>query len=302
MNENILKELRSALLERVSLSNLPETVWEREGVINTWGTNAIEGNTLSLAEVETVLIEQKGVKDQTLHDILEVKKHNEVFRDLLSLIPKRIDLVMVQELHEGLFEGIKPDAGQWRKSNVRIRGARHAPPRWEKVIPLMTEWEKEYDGREVGGEGTFELAAWMHYRFESIHPFADGNGRVGRLLLNLHFLKRNWPPVNVSPLNREEYLRALEIGNNGDLPALRDFLRILMGQSLLDLLDQVGTTKQDELRTMAEFAKKGTHSARYLSIRAKQNFIPAVKRMGEWMTSRRALDLYEMLVGRERSQ
>lgn len=301
MNENILKELRSALLERVSISNLPEAVWERESVINTWGTSAIEGNTLSLAEVETVLIERKGVKDQTLHDILEVQKHNEVFRNLPSLIPKRIDLVLVQELHKGLFEGIKPDAGQWRRSNVRIRGARRAPPRWEKVIPLMTDLEKEYGGREAGGDGTFELAAWMHSRFESIHPFADGNGRVGRLLLNLHFLKRNWPPLNVSPLNRDGYLRAIEIGNKGDPSVLGDFLRILMGQSLLDLLDQVGTTKEDELKTTTELARKGPHSAKYLALRANQNTLPAIKRAGEWMTSRRALDLYEMLVGRGRS-
>jgi len=258
----------------------------------------MEGNTLTFEEVQKVLIDGLSVKNRPLRDITETVNHSEVFHSLASMAKKRMDLVTVLELHERVFKGVKPDAGQWRKSNVWIRGANFTPPRWEKVIPLMTEWLKEYASKEKERGNVFESAAWMHHRFETIHPFTDGNGRVGRLLLNLHFLKHEWPPVNVSPLNKIEYYAALNRGNDGDVSVLSEFLRIAMGQSLIDLLDQVGTMKEDGLITIAELGKKGSYSAKYLGLRAKQGSLPAIKRSGEWMTSNRALALYEKHVGR----
>jgi len=298
VNENILNELKRALLARVPLDGLPEPVLERQAIINTWGTNSIEGNTLTLEEVQKVLTEGVGIKNRPIRDILETVNHNEVFLSLADLVPKRVDLGMVQELHERVFKGVKSDAGHWRESNVWIIGASFTPPRWEKVIPLMTEWGKEHAAKEKKRGNVFESAAWMHHSFESIHPFTDGNGRVGRLLLNLHFLKHDWPPVNVAPTNRVEYLIALDKGNDGDMSALSRFLRVAMSQSLIDLLDQVGMMKEDGLRTIAELGKKGPYSAKYLGLRAKQGSLPAIKRAGEWMTSRRTLDLYLKYVGR----
>ena len=298
MNENILKELRHSLLERVSIDSLPIPVLERQSIANTWGTNSIEGNTLSFAEVEKVIRSGQGVRNRPLGDIIETRNHYMAFMSLVSLIPKRIDLVMVQELHEKVFKGVMQDAGQWRRSNVWIRSASFTPTRWEKVIPQLTEWQREYAKRETAGGDPFESAAWMHQRFESIHPFTDGNGRVGRLLLNLHFLKHNWPPVSITPHNRIDYLDALEKGNEGDLASLTEFLRVVMSQSLIDLLDQVGSTKDDELLTTTELGKKPPYSAKYLALRAKQGSLPAMKRARDWMTSRRSLNLYLKYVGR----
>jgi len=267
--------------------------------LDTWGTNAIEGNTLTWKEVESLLIKDQSVGNRPLRDVLETLQHESTFRGLLQRKDLPIKMQTVLELHESVFKRVKADAGQWRRVNVRITGSAHAPPRMEKVVREMEALLKEYDTRDVQGAEVFGLGAWLHLGFESIHPFSDGNGRVGRLLLNLHFLKHNWPPVHVLPPDREDYLSALEKGqSSSDLSDLVSFLEELMGRSLLDLLDQVGTA-DDELKPLKKLASKESYSAHYLSLRAGQGRLPAVKIAGDWRTSVRALSLYQKFTGRE---
>jgi Fic family protein len=297
MSYPILESLRQALLTRCPLDALPESTWRRTSALDTWGTNAIEGNTLTWSDVEKLLLEQRSIPNRPIHDVLETIQHEAAFRGLLGRRSAPMTMLTALELHEAVFRGLMPDAGQWRRVNVRIVGSKYTPPRMEKVIPLMDEWEKEYGTKDVLGEPVLALAAWMHESFESIHPFADGNGRVGRLLLNLHFLKHNWPPVHVLPPDRERYLRCLDAGHSGDLSQLEEFLTVAIGRSLLDLLDQVGT-KEDELRSFKELEEAGPYSAKYLALRASQGRLPAMKVKGDWHTSRRALVLYRDATGR----
>ena|SRR3990170_3852111 len=297
MRQNILGALRQELLTRTALDSLPEEVWKRTGALNTWGTNAIEGNTLSRVDVERILLEQKSVGNRPLPDVMETIQHAAAFAKLLERRKAPVRLTTVLDLHEEVFRSIKADAGQWRRVNVRIAGMKHAPPRMEKVVPMMSRWEEEYGRRDMFGEDVFALGAWMHFEFESIHPFTDGNGRVGRLLLNLHLLKHGWPPVHILPPDRERYLRCLVRGHDSDLSALEGFLRVATARSLLDLLDQVGT-REDELRLLRTLSRQSPYSAKYLSLRASQEELPAVKASGDWHSSERALRVYRDLVGR----
>jgi Fic family protein len=297
MNKIILNSLWHSLLSRCPLDAFPEEVWKRAGALNTWGTNAIEGNTLTWAEVERLLIDGRSVGGRPILDVLETLQHEAAFRRLMVRRRGPISLVTVLELHEEVFRGVKADAGQWRRVNVRITGSRHNPPRMEKVLPMMEEWTAEYSERDLSGEDIFRLGAWMHLSFESIHPFSDGNGRVGRLLLNLHFMRHSWPPVHVLPSDRELYLRAIQAGISGDLLPLTDLLLSAMTASILDLLDQVGT-KDDELLPLKKLSKAGPYSAQYLSLRAGKGEFPAVKRSGDWHSSARALHSYRENVGR----
>ncbi|TLZ68877.1 MAG: Fic family protein [Methanobacteriota archaeon] len=297
MDKTILEPLRQELLTRTPLDTIPAGVWKRAGALNTWGTNAIEGNTLSRREVERVLLEQRSVADRPLHDVLETVQHARAFEELLTRKGKPIRLPTILELHEAVFHGIKDDAGQWRRVNVRIAGTQHVPPRMERVVSMMSEWIESQAKRDTLGEDVFSLAAWMHFGFESIHPFSDGNGRVGRLLLNLHFLKHNWPPVHILPPDRSRYLTSLDMGHAGTLTDLVEFLELAMGRSLLDLLDQVGT-REDELRPLKKLAGKSPYSAKYLGLRASQDRLPALKVSGDWHTSERAIRVYRELVAR----
>jgi len=297
MDESILDALRDALITRASMESLPEEVWRRTSALNTWGTNAIEGNTLTWNEVEALLIEERSIGGRPIRDVLETLQHEKVFRDLLLRRARPITLEMVLELHGSVFRGVKADAGAWRRVNVRIAGSHHTPPRMEKVVDEMEKMLREYERRDVEGEEVFTLAAWVHHSFEAIHPFSDGNGRVGRLLLSLHFLKHNWPPVHIMPPERERYLDCMEMGHSGDLSGLVDFLRVLMGRSLLDLLDQLGTA-DDDLKPLRRLESKSSYSAKYLRLRAGQGKLPALKRSGDWHTSKRAIQLYRETTGR----
>ena len=299
MDESILQSLRQRLLTRAPLDTIPDSVWRRTGALNTWGTNAIEGNTLTREEVERLLLEQRSVADRPVPDVMETIQHEAAFRGLLQRRASPIRLATALELHEAVFKGIKADAGMWRRINVRITGARFTPPRAEKLLPLLDAWERKYARRDLRGEDVFEVGAWSHVRFEAIHPFADGNGRAGRLLLNLHFLKHDWPPVHVLPPDRDRYLRGLEAGHADDLAPLTEFLRVAMARSLLDLLDQVGT-KEDALLPVAELAHGGPYSPKYLALRMSQGEMPGLKVSGDWRSSRAAVRSYRQMLGRDR--
>ena len=291
MRESILKSLRDTLITRTPLEDLPDDVWKRTSALNTWGTNAIEGNTLTWHEVRQLVVEERSIGGRPVNDVIETLQHERVFRDLIRRKSHPIGLETILELHESVFRGVKVDAGRWRRVNVRIIGSRHIPPRMERVIDEMDDMIREYEKRDIDGEDSIALGAWLHHRFESIHPFSDGNGRVGRLLLNLHLLKHNWPPIHVLPPNRARYLSSMEKGHSGDFSDLTVLIEELMARATLDLLDQLGTAL-DELKPLKDFEKEGPYSAQYLRLRAGQGELPAVKKSGDWHTSKRALRLY----------
>src|SRR5713226_10393387 len=144
MDKTILESLRQELLTRTPLDAIPAGVWKRAGALNTWGTNAIEGNTLSRKDVERILLEGRSVPNRPVPDVLETIQHEQAFESLLRRRADRIGLSAVLDLHATVFRGIKPDAGQWRRVNVRIAGVRHVPPRMEEVVALMSDWEESY--------------------------------------------------------------------------------------------------------------------------------------------------------------
>lgn len=298
MDIAMLKELRHALFGRVALDSMPGTWWARVSAVNTWASNAIEGNTLSLGEVEEVILEGRSVCSRPMRDVLETVQHDRAFRHLIERRLSPISLVTVLELHEEVFRGILGDAGQWRGTNVRIAGSGHSPPRAEKVVPSMRMLIDEYARRDVEGACAFELGAWLHWRFEGIHPFSDGNGRVGRLLLNLHLLRYSWLPVCISPSEKSEYLSALDRAAENGQSDLKALITRAEGVSLLKFLNGVGGA-EDRLLPLEGLTELGPFDQSYLSARAEEGALPAVRREGAWHSSPRALRIYQEKVGRK---
>lgn len=298
MEKTILMNLRSILLERLDLSSIPDEVWKRSSALNTWGTNAIEGSTITWKDAKRILLEERSIKDRPIGDVLETIQHERAFSGLIRRRDHPIDLVTILELHEDVFRGIHPDAGMWRNINVKIAGAAFTPPRKEKIIQLMEQLLKDYYKKDMKGEGVFELASWFHVTFEAVHPFRDGNGRVGRLLLNLHLLKHNWPPIHILPSDRDRYLAALNMAVDKDMGPLNSLIERLMGSSLMDLLDSVGMA-EDELIDLKKASSLVPYNTNYLGLRCKQGELPGVLSGHKWKTSERALKIYMDLKGRK---
>ena len=165
---------------------------------------------------------------------------------------------------------------------------------------MLQAWEKHYIEMEMNRTDIFSQAAEMHYGFESIHPFSDGNGRVGRLLLNIHFLKHNWGFINILPHERSSYLDALEISHQNGVTKLKEFLEINMARSLIFMLDMIGS-EEDKLLTLKEATKvSGTdHSSKYLALRINQGELPGIRLNSMWETSPAAIWLYQEIMDKE---
>ncbi len=300
MDRYILSRLRERMLDRGSIRNLPEKTLQESFILNTWGTNAIEGNTLTLDEVTRVIESGMTVPNRPIRDLMETIQHRAALAQVVSGKIGEVNMTSALNLHDVIFHGILLDAGQWRRVNVRILGSKYSPPRVEKLISLLREWEQQYVEMEMKREDIFSQASEMHFGFESIHPFSDGNGRVGRLLLNIHFLNHNWPLLNILPQDRNAYLDALESAHRNGVERLTEFFVTNMARSLIFLLDMAGS-EGDKLLTLDEAKKaSGTdYSTKYLALRIKQGELPGIRLNNRWKTSPVAISLYREIKGRE---
>ncbi|MCL4345944.1 MAG: Fic family protein [Candidatus Thermoplasmatota archaeon] len=299
MDRSILNSLRERLLDRGSLRNLPERTLMESIILNTWGTNSLEGNTLTLNEVTRVIETGITVPNRPVKDLMETVQLSAALEEVIRGKLSEVNMEDALNLHEMIFHRILPDAGRWRTVNVKISGSKHSPPRVEKLLTLLKVWEKQYVEMEMARRDVFYQAAQMHFGLESIHPFSDGNGRVGRLLLNMHFLNHNWPLVHILPHDRNVYMDALESAHTGGVEKLTEFLKTNMAGSLLFALDLAGS-EEDRLLTLNEAlgAFHKDYSAKYLALRIKQGELPGIMINSRWMTSLTALRLYGEIKGR----
>ncbi len=203
----------------IKISHLSEEVWEKFTKFFTYDTNAIEGSTITEKEVADILQKNK-LPEKPKYEIEETFGVSEAIKHIRKT-KEHISLNLIRELHRIVFKGSKDFAGDFRKVEVAVvdsSGAivhRGAPP--DYVVKLLNELINWYN-KNKKKYPPIVLAAVIHNQFENIHPFQDGNGRVGRLLLNNILIKHNLPPVNIELRNRKEYYNSLqEYENNGNL-------------------------------------------------------------------------------------
>lgn len=206
----------------------------------TYNSNAIEGNTLTLRETDMVLrgltVDQKSLKEH-----LEVIGHKEAFDYVRQLVSENapISEKVIKDIHYLVLVDKKEDRGIYRRIPVRIMGAAHELVQPYLIIPKMEELLEQHKN---SNEDIVTKLARFHIEFEDIHPFIDGNGRTGRLLVNLELMKAGYPPIDIKFNDRLKYYEAFdEYHVKHNISAMADMFARYLNQRLdlyLSILDR----------------------------------------------------------------
>lgn len=176
----------------------------------TYNSNAIEGNTLTLRETAIVLsgitIDKKPLKEH-----LEAVGHRDAFLFVEKLVKEKTKLTesIIKQIHSLVLMDRPEDRGVYRRIPVTIMGAVHEPVQPYLIAPKMEELICKYSMNKKNMH-IIERVSRFHLEFEGIHPFIDGNGRTGRLLLNLELMQNGYPPIDVKFADRRKYYDAFE--------------------------------------------------------------------------------------------
>lgn len=204
----------------------------------TYHSNRIEGSTLTEPDTAAILFDNVALPDRSLTEQLEAKNHQTALVYLFDHILKKrkIDEQLVLKLHGILMNGVRPDAGFYRQHPVRIVGVHLPTANYMRVPSLMPAVLQDAAKKT---KDIIHTCALVHSEFEKIHPFSDGNGRVGRLLMSAMLLKANMAPAIIRQERKQLYYTYLyKAQTNGDLSQLEDFLYDAVSDGF-DILERV---------------------------------------------------------------
>jgi Fic family protein len=212
---NQLTDLQACLdslrpLSPAQLKNLQESF----DIEYTYESNRIEGNTLTLMETSLVISKGFTIQGKQLNEHLEAINHQQAIDYIREMVTGDVELNkrVLLDIHALILQVIdRENAGQYRKENVQIQGSRHVCPDALFVSELMDKLFEFYDENKTSMHPV-ELAAEMHERLVTIHPFIDGNGRTARLMMNLILMKHGYPITVINSDNdkRNDYYNTLE--------------------------------------------------------------------------------------------
>jgi Fic family protein len=208
--------------------HLSEQDWKTFSKLFTYNTNAIEGSELNNKEVKEILDKDVWPKEKTKEDVAEAYGVDEAIK-FIRQTKEHLSLSFMKEIHKIVFKNSKDFAGEFRKPGEEVvvmgrNGVVHEGAPQSRVVSLLNELVKWYENSRNKYPALI-LAAVVHNQFENIHPFRDGNGRVGRLLLNNILIKNGLPPVNIELKHRLEYYNTLqEYEKNKNIKPTIEFL------------------------------------------------------------------------------
>ena len=262
----------------------------------TYNSNAIEGNTLSLHETEVVLNQGITIGGKSVNEHLEAINHKDGIEFIQKIIQQKEELneSVIRECHRIILKGIDDlEAGAYRRTNVRIVGARLIPPQAIKVKNQMNELLAWYYENKHTLPAAL-LAARFHYKFVCIHPFIDGNGRVARLIMNLLLMANGYPPAVILRVDRKKYYHVLNEANTGNEEPFENFIGKSIERTLIIYLNSIqpNTNEKQGFISLKEAAHYCDYSQEYLSLLARKGKLSAIKLNKEWVTTREALEEY----------
>lgn len=190
----------------------------------TYSSNALEGNSLTISETKVVIEDGLTIAGKPLKDHYEATGHSDAFDHMCALATgKTITAEDIKKLHRLFYHHLnEKDAGVYRKFQALITGSRYPLPTLGILPEMMEKFIRDLPNLK-NEHHPVAYAAKFHKEFVFIHPFADGNGRIARLLMNLALMQEGYTIAIIPPLKREEYISALEKAHEND----SDFIELI---------------------------------------------------------------------------
>lgn len=256
----------------LNIAELPEMVYN---------SNAIENSTLTLEDTEDILLRDYIRTDHAVREIYEAKNLAKAMAYLADNLDREISVELILRLHKMLLTDIRSDiAGRFRAGREWVRVGTHIGANPQFVDGLMHELVAKYAASD--NVYFLEKIAYFHAEFENIHPFGDGNGRIGRLLVNEQLDMLGLPPIIIPNKSKyDEYYPALEeYEHTGKIDRLTELLAKLLMEALYRRLAKLTAKK---IVPLAEWARAQGVDPRAAANKAKRGTLPAFRMKDHWM-------------------
>jgi Fic family protein len=217
----------------------------------TYNSNAIEGNTLTQSETALVLETGIAIGGKTLREHLEVIGHKDAIDYIEELAQNATPIGEweIKQIHNLILRAISPEeAGCYRQLDVTVVGTEYIYPPYHLLNALMVEFVTWLKSAETASQHPIQFAAEAHLRFISIYPFRDGNGRTGRLLMNLLLLRFGYPIAVISDRASQAYTDAIVEGQQQNISPFLELLLDAAQQSLIETLRILSTAQESQGR------------------------------------------------------
>ena len=259
-------------IRELSLVELPEMVYN---------SNAIENSTLTLEDTEDILIRHQIRTDHQIREIFEATNLAKAMELLLDNPETEISVPLILKLHCILMQNIRDDAaGRFRTNKEWVRVGNHIGANPQFVHGFMSDLVEKYNTSD--DQYFLDKIVYFHAEFENIHPFIDGNGRIGRLLINEQLDLLDLPPILIPNKSKnEEYYPALEeYSNFNKLDRLSDFFARLLIEALYRRITRLTAPR---IISVSDWAKQNQMSAQSATNKAIRGTVPAFRLRGHWM-------------------
>ena len=259
-------------IKELTISELPEMVYN---------SNAIENSTLTLEDTEDILIRDQIRTDHEIREIYEAKNLARVIEYLMGNPEKKISVELILKLHKTLLANIRDDiAGRFRSGKEWVRVGTHIGANPEFVNDFVHELIERYNTKD--DEYFLNKIAYFHAEFENIHPFGDGNGRIGRLLINEQLDMLGLPPIIIPNKSKfDEYYPALdEYTKTNKTDKLIELFAKLLIEALYRRITKLTAKK---ITPVADWAKDNNVNLQSATNKAIRGTIPAFRIRGHWM-------------------